>query len=481
MKSTTTGSFQKTSIDTRARYSFNTSLVLTIAFIPGVFITLYLAQTTKIWQLFIISAVAAITSILSILAMRFSRQKRVEAATFLMITGIILIVPTITIFLSGVGLLLGIAGFIAIFMIAGLTLIQPNFTWATVSGIVLGITTILLDIFYPLERLEVRSITTFLSIAAVIAITFFSYYISQQFTNYPLRNKLILLFIIVVFFSVGSVAIITNRLIRNEVTKQVGQNQQALAERLAFETGENLDTQVENLLASGTQFKEIAEAASSSYTGSDREIVDQILKLDQEWIIATDQSTLIRDVVDNETADKLREFQELFPNHVELFLTDKYGANIASTNRTSDYYQADEDWWMSTYNLGKGSVFIDQPEFDESSQTYAVNIAVPIYSNEQVVGILRSTYDATAILSILRQGAVGGTKEIDLRLPQDTLLTGEPISRDELTGLSTVQGNYGEITYKGRPSLVSQKRVFSSEFGAARQAILQLGWSVIGG
>ena len=61
-----------------------------------------------------------------------------------------------------------------------------------------------------------------------------------------------------------------------------------------------------------------------------------------------------------------------------MFVTDKYGALVASTNRTSDYYQADEDWWQAAYNNGEGAIYFGQPEFDESSQSFGIIMAVPI-------------------------------------------------------------------------------------------------------
>jgi GAF domain-containing protein/HAMP domain-containing protein len=40
-------------------------------------------------------------------------------------------------------------------------------------------------------------------------------------------------------------------------------------------------------------------------------------------------------------------------------------------------------------------------------------------------------------------------------------------------------GNFGEISYRGKPSLVSQQRVFSSNDSSAKEAVSQLGWSII--
>jgi len=479
MTRTTTGVLRNMNINLRARYAFNMSLVLTMLFLPGVAITLYLARTTKMWQLNIISAMAIIAFLLNIFAMRYSRLKRIEIAAFLMVAGIILVIPLTIVFISGIGLLLGITGFIIIFMIGALTLIQPELTWAIISGIVLGIASILLDAFYPSVRFEIRSLTFSIVIISFLSIGIFGYYISQQFAHYSLRNKLIILFITIVFFSVGSVAVVTNVLIRNQIIQQVGHNQQVIAERLALEVGKELETQVENLLATESQFEEVAAEASASYIGTNNEITDQIQTLDQEWLAATDQSTLVQAILNNSAADQLRKFRVAFPDHVELFLTDKYGANIAATNRTSDYFQADEDWWKLSFNLGRGKVYIAQPGFDESSQTYAVDIAIPIYSNDHVVGILRSTYDVSAILDSLHQGTLGGTKEIDLLTANETLLTGGLLPDEELSALSTVMGDFGEITYKGSASLVSQQRVFSSENSGAKEAVSELGWSII--
>ena len=479
MINTTTGDLKSQAQDLRARYAYNIARILTLVFVVSMGLYLYLAQSTNANQLYIISIVSAIASILNFIAIIQSRQKKVEQATLLLLISIYLAIPIITYFIAGVGLLLGIVGFVGIFMISTLILKQPRLSWALVSGTVVSLGTILLEVFIPYNRLQVGSIVVFIPVASLLVLAIFGYFIYQQFGNYPLRTKLIMLFILIVFFSVGSVAVVTNNLTRNEITQQVGQNQQIIAERLAFETGRDIDTQVEKLLAIGTQFEEIAEETSDSYTGSNAEIINQITSLDQEWINAPEQNALIQRVLENQTADELREFREIFPNHVELFLTDKYGANIAATNRTSDYYQADEDWWKLAYNLGRGKVYIGQPSFDESSQTYAVDIAIPIYANDNLVGILRSTYDVDAILDNLRTESIGSNLTIELRTSSDTLITGETISENDLLGLSTVMGGFGEMNYKGESSLVSQQRVFSSGTASAREAITQLGWSII--
>lgn len=478
MKSLTTGELRNPN-SLRAKYALRTAIVLAVAFVGTFGLYLYLAQSNKAWQLYVLTATTGLVALLNIIAIRFSLKKRIEAAAYLMIASIVLLFPVATSFLSGVGTVLGIGGVIGIYMIATLTLIQPHLSRATIFAIVFGIAIILLDTFFPTSRLEIRLLTIYIPIVAALGIGIFTYYLFQEFSNYPLRTKLILFFIIVAVFSVGAIAAVTNNLARTEITKQVGRNQQIIAERLAFETGQELESQIESLQSVGSQFGEIAENANASFVGTNNGINSQILVIDNRWRTAPDNDIVVLGVLNNDTASKLRDFQSKFPNHVELFLTNKYGATIAATNRTSDYYQADEDWWKVAYSLGKGKVYIGQPEFDESSQTFSINLAVPISYKGKVAGILRSTYNVKALVENFQQSATNTATEIDLRVQNDTLLNGATLTQEELPGLSDAMGSYKEITYQGAPSLVSQQRVFSSASSNAQAAVSELGWSVI--
>src|SRR4030095_15432662 len=375
MKSSTTGQLRDPNIALRARNALRASMAALVAFLTWFGLFAYLAQTSHNGQLYVLAAIAFISSAMSALALHYSRKKQVETAVYVLLGGIVLFCPTATLSLSGVGILLGVSSALAILMLATFTLIPPQLRMANTVGFIHGIALILLDIFLPSSRLEVQIIKIYLPIAAITSIGFFSYYFLQQFSTYPFRTKLILFFVLVAIFSVGAVAVITNILVRNSITQLVGRSQQDLAERLAFETSKELEVNVDTLQAAGTQFEETAARLSDLHVGENDAIIARIIDLDDRWRVVDDKDLLIRGVINNEVSDELREFQEIFPHHVELFVTDKYGANIAATNRTSDYYQADEAWWQAAYNSGQGKVYIGQPEFDESSQTYSVIIA----------------------------------------------------------------------------------------------------------
>ena len=103
---------------------------------------------------------------------------------------------------------------------------------------------------------------------------------------------------------------------------------------------------------------------------------------------------------------------------MEVFVTDRYGAIVATSNRTSDYYQADENWWVQAYSDSAGATYIGSPEYDESSQTTAINMAVPVRNDkDEVVGVLRTTFNARGIISIIDTLQSGGASEFDLVIP----------------------------------------------------------------
>jgi GAF domain-containing protein/HAMP domain-containing protein len=421
----------------------------------------------------------AIMGMVGLISAWFSYRYSGSRGSLLFCIALLIMVLGVPVYAHGLGLQAGIIVSAIVISIASAALPAQLAGRMTIATVIVAILVTLIDLFTPefgLGTYQSPNATYFMLVMLVI----FGYFIFRQLNAFTLQAKLILFFVMIAAFSVATAAYVSNNLARSEITRQVGNIQRTLAVRLAFDIGKELEAQVEILQAATTQFEELAEEISDGYSGDNAEILNNIQSLDEAWRAAPDDDPLIRRVLENDAANELRELQENFPSHVELFLTDKYGANFAATNRTSDYFQADEDWWKVSYNLGNGRVYLGQPEFDESSQTYSINIGIPVYSSsDEVVGIMRSTLDVSAIIESLNQGTTGITTQVDLRLINNTLISGVTLNEAELQGLSNVMGNFGQIPYQGKPSLVSQQRVFSSPNSSAEQAVSELGWSVI--
>ena len=60
----------------------------------------------------------------------------------------------------------------------------------------------------------------------------------------------------------------------------------------------------------------------------------------------------------------------------EVFVMDAQGLNVAASGPTSDYWQGDEAKFQETYLKGAEAIHVSEVEFDESSQTYSVQVSV---------------------------------------------------------------------------------------------------------
>jgi len=103
-----------------------------------------------------------------------------------------------------------------------------------------------------------------------------------------------------------------------------------------------------------------------------------IKQLDKEWLNTKGISVFMKSLMENSAAIKLFRMERLQPYYNELFLMDNQGAIVAMTNKTSDYWQGDEEKFQMSFNHGKGAVHIGEMKFDESTQNLLVQISVPI-------------------------------------------------------------------------------------------------------
>jgi putative methionine-R-sulfoxide reductase with GAF domain len=185
----------------------------------------------------------------------------------------------------------------------------------------------------------------------------------------------------------------------------------------------------------------------------------------------------------NPSALELQEFQNVFLNHAEIFVTDIYGGLAGTTNRTSDYYQADETWWQAAYNGGQGAVYISEPEFDESTGALAVQIALPIRNRitGKIIGILRTTYLASALSTILDE-PIGETGQADLFIPGQVISYFhdgqlDQVDPAEYASLQAVAGQgLVEMDYEGIPSIILRAPMKTLE---GNPAVDNLGWEVV--
>ncbi len=116
-------------------------------------------------------------------------------------------------------------------------------------------------------------------------------------------------------------------------------------------------------------------------------------------------SEFMRELIGNELSDELRKKTEFYeqkydyPVYGEIFVTNKFGANIAQTGKTTDYKQNDEEWWLKAVEDG---LFVEDIEYDESSEIYSVAIAVRVNDWEgNFLGVLKAVLNIEETVGII--------------------------------------------------------------------------------
>jgi len=143
-------------------------------------------------------------------------------------------------------------------------------------------------------------------------------------------------------------------------------------------------------------------------------IQEYINKKDQAWRANGIGQTNIfmEDLISNKLSAEIRgEFElksfykerygyEIFS---EVFVTNKYGANAAQTDKTSDYYQADEQWWQEAKKKG---LYVSDVEFDQSSEINSIAIGVRIDSVDgEFLGVIKAVVNIAEVINIVKAAA----------------------------------------------------------------------------
>ena len=146
--------------------------------------------------------------------------------------------------------------------------------------------------------------------------------------------------------------------------------------------------------------------ASNAAFEQDADRDGTIQRMEDLWREGT--ASEIESITDNEVSQYLRDNLECRDYYLrtcgyflfgEVFATNQYGVNVAQTRKTSDYYQADENWWQRAKTYG---TYIGPIQYDQSAEMYEVDLAVRFDDRHgQFVGVLKSVLNLRRVTAIL--------------------------------------------------------------------------------
>ena len=135
-------------------------------------------------------------------------------------------------------------------------------------------------------------------------------------------------------------------------------------------------------------------------TGSPEEIVKQIEK---RWKSSNPETpdSIAYNLIHNSSADLIRSMMEKDIEseskfkYAEIFITNAFGANVAQSEKTSDYRQDDEVWWQKAKQNG---IYLSEGGYDESARVYASDVAIRILDEKgNFVGVLKAVINIESL------------------------------------------------------------------------------------
>lgn len=190
--------------------------------------------------------------------------------------------------------------------------------------------------------------------------------------------------------------------------ESIGKNTILLATHILNDIDEAVYNRIEEFQAYSKDL-ELQEIIIESNKDFERleNIQDYINKKDQEWIskpkrtITPFMQELMNNKVAKELKDRLDFYEKEYGYEIigEIFVTNKYGANIAQTGKTSDYYQADEEWWQIAQEDG---LSVSDAEYDESAGIPSVSIGIRVDDeNENFLGVIKIVVNIKEMFKII--------------------------------------------------------------------------------
>ncbi len=125
--------------------------------------------------------------------------------------------------------------------------------------------------------------------------------------------------------------------------------------------------------------------------------MEQIKTMDIKWKATPGYADYMKALMESKCGKHLQKIVAEEPYYAEIFVMDNQGANVAMSDKTSDYWQGDEAKFKKSFNDGKGAVFIDDVEFDDSTQAYTVQVSVPVTDGDKVIGAITFGIDVDKI------------------------------------------------------------------------------------
>src|SRR3990172_5403537 len=224
--------------------------------------------------------------------------------------------------------------------------------------------------------------------------------------------KLIISFYIIVLI-IGVASYIAIRDSNQTIKSEIGETVVSMTELIVRE----MDTRIYERINHFNEFI-VGKYLQDHLTLSNRDF-EKMLNMqgyiddkDQEWTSAPkgEVTSFIKGLLENDLSDTIRKKTEYYNDvynykvYGEVFVTNKFGANVAQTGKTSDYKQDDEEWWQSAK---RDNFYMKDIAYDESAGVHSTDISLKIDDEKgNFIGVVKVDLNIEDTFQYMRQSAV---------------------------------------------------------------------------
>jgi sigma-B regulation protein RsbU (phosphoserine phosphatase) len=175
------------------------------------------------------------------------------------------------------------------------------------------------------------------------------------------------------------------------------------ASHLALGLTEKLQTQIEELneLSRNPELAAWLSHENNRFSSlSGAEISNRVTEIDARWPGLPESDPELQTILTNALSQSLGEYRARHPFLAEILVTDVHGQLAGATEKTSDYWQADEAWWQEADKLQSDQAWLEGVSYDESARVHSIDIALPVFdpaAPARPVGIIKGVLNATPL------------------------------------------------------------------------------------
>jgi signal transduction histidine kinase len=211
----------------------------------------------------------------------------------------------------------------------------------------------------------------------------------------------------------GAVALIVTYLSSTASLKSaIGAGFQEIARSTAIRIAVTVDTEIDRAVRLALVpflIRDVVETANHRYDGTPS--ADLTAQLAREQADRTGPSLLRLDPQRQATTAYLQEWARQSSHYIRVVIADLHGALVVSTDATTPYLHAQQEWWQEAIHAPAGTAYVSTLRLDAQIQDYVFDVAVPILDPKgtKTIGVVGLVIRREVLMNTILAIRVGTT------------------------------------------------------------------------